>query len=267
MSWETGYEKTDSAIDTSDIPLWPSRWGHALRRAEADGGGDVMEQRLLIAHENPEIAGLLRHTFQNEQFSIDTAEDGPGALRRLLERRFDGAIVSHDLPQIDTLSMVSEARRKSNIPIIVISERQDEEDHAAVLDAGANDVVALPLRLRELSARLRAAMRGAPTPGRDRIRIAHLTIDFVNRVMLFKDKEVRPSPKEWRLLRAFADHLDDVLTYRQIVDAVWGSGEAVEMQSVRVLVGHLRMKVEMDPANPKLIRTEHGIGYRLHLPK
>jgi len=226
-----------------------------------------MEPRLLIAHEKPEIAGVLRNAFLDQRFSVDLAEDGPQAMRRLLERRFDGVILSHDLPQIDPRALLSEARKKSNVPIIIVSDHEDEDDRAALLDAGANDIVDLPLRLRELSARLRAAMRGAPAPGRDRVQIAHLTIDFVNRIMLFRDKEVRPSPKEWRLLRAFADHLDDVLSYRQIVDAVWGEGEAVEMQSVRVLVGHLRMKVEMDPSNPKLIRTEHGVGYRLHVPK
>ncbi len=161
--------------------------------------------------------------------------------------------------------MIAVSRMEST-PILVLSARDTEQEKVDALDVGANDFVNKPFGIQELMARLRAILRARHAeraPAQERVKLGHLEIDFTTRRVRVGAQEVRPSPREAKLLRLFVDHAGQVLTHKQIVAAVWGGDEHVDAQFVRVLVGNLRQKVEKDPARPTMIVTEPGIGYRL----
>lgn len=224
-----------------------------------------MGARLLIIDDEPQILRALRPGLIAAGYEVESAGDGAEALQTIATGAYDAIIVDLGLPDMDGKDVIARTREWTDTPIIVLSARHAEEEKIAALDLGANDFVAKPFGIGELMARLRAVMRvhGARATIADKVAIGHLEIDFANRRMKVSGKEVRPSPRELRLLRAFTQHLGAVLTHKQIVAAVWGVDEQIETQFVRVLVGNLRQKVERDPARPSLIVTEPGIGYRL----
>ncbi|PZO49680.1 MAG: DNA-binding response regulator [Alphaproteobacteria bacterium] len=224
----------------------------------------MMSGRLLIVDDEPQIVRALRPGLLAAGYEVDSVGDGREALQTIAAGAYDAIIVDLGLPDMDGKDVIARAREWTDTPIVVLSARHAEEEKIAALDLGANDFVAKPFGIGELMARLRAVLRvrGARAAMTDKLSIGHLDIDFSNRRMKVAGKEVRPSPRELRLLRAFTQHIGAVLTHKQIVAAVWGGDEHVETQFVRVLVGNLRQKVEIDPARPSLIMTEPGVGYR-----
>jgi two-component system KDP operon response regulator KdpE len=223
-----------------------------------------MGARLLIVDDEAQIIRALRPGLVAAGYEVESAADGGEALQTIAAGGFDTIIVDLGLPDMDGKDVIARVREWTDTPIIVLSARHAEEEKIAALDLGANDFVAKPFGIGELMARLRAVLRvyGARATVADKVSIAHLEIDFANRRMKVFGKEVRPSPRELRLLRALTQRMGVVLTHKQIAAAVWGVEEQVETQFVRVLVGNLRQKVERDPARPTLIVTEPGIGYR-----
>lgn len=221
--------------------------------------------RLLIVDDEPQILRALRPGLTAAGYDVESAGEAREALQAIAARAFDIIIVDLGLPDMDGKDLIAQARQWTQTPILVLSARDAEQEKIAALDIGANDFVNKPFSIGELMARLRAMLRSQPSraSGADRVTIGHLEIDFATRRMRVAGKEVRPSPREFKLLRAFTEHLDQVLTHKQIVAAVWGADEPVETQFVRVLVGNLRQKIELDPARPGLIVTEPGIGYRM----
>jgi two-component system, OmpR family, KDP operon response regulator KdpE len=191
--------------------------------------------------------------------------DATEALRAVAARAFDVLIVDLGLPDMDGKDLITRAREWTDTPIIVLSARDAEQEKIAALDCGANDYVSKPFSIGELMARLRVVlrMRAARARSGDAIKIGHLEIDFNARRLKVLGKEVRPSPRELKLLQAFTSRLNEALTHKQIVAAVWGPDAEVETQFIRVLIGNLRQKIEKDPARPALIVTEPGIGYRM----
>jgi two-component system KDP operon response regulator KdpE len=221
--------------------------------------------RLLIVDDEPQILRALRPGLAAAGYEVESAGAAREALKAIAAGAFDIIIIDLGLPDMDGKELIARTREWTDTPIIVLSARDSELEKISALDLGANDFVNKPFSIGELMARLRAVLRTrvARTPPGDKVRIDHLEIDFDARRMLVAGKEVRPSPRELKLLRAFTQRLDQVLTHKQIVAAVWGADENVEAQFVRVLVGNLRQKIERDPARPTLIVTEPGVGYRM----
>lgn len=171
------------------------------------------------------------------------------------------------LPDGDGLTLVSELREWSRVPIIVISARGREDDKVRALDAGADDYLTKPFGTNELFARMRVALRrtvtGAAGSEDPVLRFDALTIDRAKRTVLRETTELHLTPIEYKLLVFLAEHAGKVLTHRQILKEVWGSQHATQTHYVRVHMAELRKKVEANPSMPRLIVTESGVGYRL----
>ncbi len=225
-----------------------------------------MSARLLIVDDEPQIVRSLRPGLSAAGYSVEAVSSAHEALQTMATSAFDVVIIDLGLPDMDGKDLIARVREWSKTPILVLSARDAELEKINALDNGANDFVNKPFSIGELMARLRVILRshaaGNVSPS-DRLKVAHLDIDFEARRVRVAGKEVRPSPRELKLLRSFTQHLDQVLTHRQIVAAVWGAEQNIDAQFVRVLVGNLRQKVELDPARPALIVTEPGIGYRM----
>jgi len=184
------------------------------------------------------------------------------------DRAPDVVLLDLGLPDRDGIAVIGELRSWSEVPIVVLSVRSREADKIATLDAGADDYVNKPFSMGELMARLRTALRhrlrrAGETP------IFHsgaLTVDLVRRVVSVGTAEIRLSPKEYELLRYLVQHAGRVVTHRQILSEVWGPAHVEDTQYLRVYVGQLRQKIEREPAEPQLLLTEPGVGYRLRAP-
>ncbi len=223
--------------------------------------------RLLIVDDEPQIVRSLTPGLVAAGYDVQSVHNGQAALQMIAASAYDILIVDLGLPDMDGKELIARVREWSSTPILVLSARDAEQEKVDALDIGANDFVNKPFSIQELMARLRAILRARSVeraPARDRVQIGHLDIDFDNRRVRVDGQEVRPSPRESKLLRVFVEHAGQVLTHKQIVAAVWGAEEDIDAQFVRVLVGNLRQKIEKDPARPTLIMTETGIGYRLN---
>lgn len=221
--------------------------------------------RLLIVEDEPQIVRVLRPSLAAEGYEVDAVGAGSDAVSAAAAASYHAVVLDLGLPDMDGKDVIVQIRAWSKVPIIVLSAREAEEEKIQALDLGADDFVNKPFRIGELLARIRAALRHAAHsgPSGTRLTIDHLDADFeTNRVHVNK-KLVRLSPREIILLKTFAEHRGLVLTHKQIIHAVWGGNADVEAQFVRVLVGNLRMKIERVPAEPALILTEAGLGYRL----
>jgi two-component system KDP operon response regulator KdpE len=181
--------------------------------------------------------------------------------------RPDIVILDLGLPDTDGLHIIRRVREWSNIPMIVLSVRGREDDKVAALDGGADDYVTKPFNMGELLARIRAALRHRLQAEVEEpvFRSSGLTVDLVRRVVLVDNCEVKLTPKEYDLLRVLVIHAGKVVTHQHLLREVWGPGSVYETHYLRVYIGQLRQKIEPDPAQPRYILTEPGVGYRLRI--
>lgn len=221
--------------------------------------------RLLIVDDEPQILRALTPALQAAGYAVEAVGSGAEALSALAAEPCEAIILDLGLPDMDGKEVIVRVREWSDAPIIVLSARDLESEKIAALDAGADDYVGKPVRMGELLARLRAAQRGRERrfASQAQVRAGDLEIDFARRRVTVQGEEVHLTPREYDLLRVLARHAGRVVTHRQLIAAVWGPGAQVDAQFVRVLVGQLRQKVEAEPASPRLVTTEPGLGYRL----
>jgi len=220
--------------------------------------------RILVIEDEPAIVRVLEPTLKAADFDVKVAWSGSHGLDSLKNSSFDVVLCDLGLPDIDGQDLISEIRRISDVPIIVLSARGQEEDRIAALDGGADDFLGKPFGSGELLARIRAAVRRrSPGAGGGSIKADGMEVDLQRRRAVIQGTEIKLSGREHALLSLLARNLGGVVTHKQIIQAVWGPEASVDTQFVRVLVGHLRQKVEADPALPQLIHTEPGLGYRL----
>jgi two-component system KDP operon response regulator KdpE len=221
--------------------------------------------RLLIVDDEPQIVRALTPALQAAGYAIESRSSGAEALSALAAEPCEAIILDLGLPDMDGKEVIVRVREWSDAPIIVLSARDLESEKIAALDAGADDYVNKPVGVGELLARLRAAQRGRDRrfASQAQVRAGDLEIDFPLRRVSIQGEEVHLTPREYDLLRVLARHAGRVVTHRQLIAAVWGAGAQVDAQFVRVLVGQLRQKVEAEPASPRLVMTEPGLGYRL----
>jgi len=220
----------------------------------------------LVIDDEVQIRRLLRVVLESADYQVHEAETAAQGLTDAATRRPDVVLLDLGLPDSDGGNVLRRLREWSQVPVIILSVRDDEEGKVAALDAGADDYVTKPFSSAELLARLRAAQRKTrPEEEISRFKSGDLIVDLTARVVTRAGHEVKLTATEYALLRLFVRHAGRVLTHRQILREIWGPKSEEHRQYLRVYVTHLRQKIERDPAAPELVKTEPGIGYRLEL--
>ncbi len=227
----------------------------------------MSRQRILVIDDEPQIRRALRTALSGHGYDVDTAGDAEAGIASHASSPYDLLVVDLMLPDRNGLFVIEEVHKWSSTPIIVLSARGEESMKVRALDLGADDYLTKPFGLDELSARVRALLRRNHGPG-ERLalfEVGDLRVDLARHVVTRAGSEIHLTPTEFDLLAALAQHPGSVLTHRQLLQRVWGSYASENTQQLRVYINYLRRKLESDPANPALIVTEPGIGYRLRL--
>lgn len=218
----------------------------------------------LIIDDEPQIRRLLRVMLEANGYRVFDAVTGQDGLVQTAQRKPDVVLLDLGLPDLDGAAVLKRIREWSQVPVIILSVRDQEEEKVAALDAGADDYVTKPFNSAELLARLRAALRHHQPKGADAIfRSGSLEVDLARRLVLKKGAEIKLTPIEYSLLRLLVTHAGKVLTHRQLLTEVWGEKAAGQSHYLRVHFAHLREKLEDNPSAPQLIITEPSVGYRL----
>ena len=222
---------------------------------------------ILVIEDEPPLQKFLRVTLESQNYNVIEATRGEEGLRHAAVGQPDLVILDLGLPDIDGLEVTRRLREWATFPIIVVSARGKELDKVAALDAGADDYLTKPFGVGELLARVRVAMRHAAStkqPGGDPVfEMGDLKVDLARREVHTAGKLVHLTPNEFRLLAVLVKNAGMVMTHRQLLREVWGPGSGEETHYVRVYMNQLRQKLEADPARPKYLLTETGVGYRL----
>ncbi len=223
-------------------------------------------RQVLLVEDEPHIRRFVRAALEAEGCQVHETASAKQALIDAGTRQPDLVIVDLGLPDGNGLDVIRDLRGWSNVPVIVLSARSAENDKIAALDLGADDYLVKPFSVGELLARVRAALRrGARNAdsGESKMTFGDVHIDMAARVVLRGDQEVHLTPIEYRLLAYLCTHAGKVVTHRQILKEVWGPAYVEHTHYPRVVMQHLRQKLEHDPAQPAHLVTETGVGYRL----
>ncbi len=219
--------------------------------------------RILVIDDEHEIRRMLSVALSAHGYAVAEAASGRDGLSQALIFHPDLVVLDLGLPDLDGMEVIGHLREWSRVPIVILSVREHESDKIAALDAGADDYVTKPFSMGELLARIRVAIRrAAKTEDEPVLTFADLTVDLARRMVLFGREEVKLTPTEYEILKYLALHAGRVVTHRQLLRAVWGPNYQEETHYLRVYVGQLRRKIEADPAQPRYITTEPGVGYR-----
>ncbi|MFY4718874.1 response regulator [Streptomyces sp. LaBMicrA B280] len=222
--------------------------------------------RVLVVEDDPQLVRALVINLRARRYGVDAAPDGATALRLAAARRPDVVLLDLGLPDMDGVDVIRALRGWTRTPVIVLSARQASGEKVAALDAGADDYVTKPFSMDELLARLRAAVRrtedtpAAPEPVL--VRTAHFSVDLLAKKVLRDGKDVRLTPTEWHLLEILVTNPGRLITQRHLLREVWGVTRADKTNYLRVYMAQLRRKLETDPAHPRYLITEPGMGYR-----
>jgi len=221
----------------------------------------------LIIEDEPQIRRFVRAALEAEGWQVHEAATQQRGLIDTGTRKPDLLVLDLGLPDGDGLDLIRDVRTWSSVPIIVLSARADESDKIAALDAGADDYLTKPFGVGELLARLRANLRRprsvAAENGDAVFRFGTVEVDPRSRLVRREGSEVHLTPIEYRLLSVLVANPGRVLTHRQLLREVWGPSHAEQSHYLRIYMGHLRQKLEADPAQPRHLLTETGVGYRL----
>jgi two-component system KDP operon response regulator KdpE len=225
---------------------------------------------VLVIEDDPHARTLLLFTLKQQGYCCLQASNGASGIAAAIEREPSLILLDLGLPDLDGREVTRRIRERSSVPIIVVSARGHEEDKVASLDEGANDYVTKPIQTGELLARIRVALRATGTmdkaPDAGIITIGDLSVDFDFRRVTVRGVEVHLTPTEYRLISVMVRSAGRVVSSRQILRQVWGTPYEDQMGYLRIYMKKLRHKIEAEPAQPKYLVNEPGVGYRLRVP-
>lgn len=221
--------------------------------------------RALIIEDDPGVRRFLQATFAVQGFTIQEADAGRAGIEIAATQKFDIVVLDLALPDVDGQELIPRLRTLTAAPIMVLSSRDDEAEKVKALDAGANDYVTKPFGVDELMARVRVSMRDRLTvnDANPIFRTGELEINVNSRIVRRGTEDIRLAPKEFALLRQLVLNAGKVMTTKHLMEAAWG--EEADIQYLRIYIRQIRQKLELNPARPRLIVNEPGIGYRLQV--
>lgn len=229
----------------------------------------MYKPKILVVEDDPAITSLIRTTLDTQEYQYHTAKNGAGAIMDAVSYNPDVVILDLGLPDMDGVEIIHKVRGWSNVPIIVVSARSEDQDKVDALDAGADDYLTKPFSIDEFLARLRVALRRSRTEEptltaqTSSYRNGELSIDYAAGCVYMGEAEIHLTPIEYKLLCVLAKNTGRVLTHNYILKAVWGNTLAADIPSLRVFMATLRRKIESNPSAPKYIQTHIGVGYRM----
>jgi two-component system, OmpR family, KDP operon response regulator KdpE len=219
---------------------------------------------VLVIDDEVQIRRLLRLMLEGGGYRVQEADSGRLGLSEAAAGQPDGILLDLGLPDMDGTAVVTRLREWTRAPVLVLTVRDGEDDKIAALDAGADDYLTKPFSSRELLARLRALLRRSHSAAEPTaVNFGDVTIDLAARIVRRAGVEIKLTTKEYSLLRLLAQHRGRVITHRQILRELWGPHAEESTSYLRVQMTHLRKKLEADPRQPRHLKTESGIGYRL----
>ena len=221
-------------------------------------------QRVLVVDDEKAIRRFLHAALTAQGYVVSEAADGWEALNAVIAQRPEIVILDLGLPDMDGVEVTRRLREWTQIPIIILSVREQETDKISALDAGADDYLTKPFSSGELMARMRVAIRrSAQAADEPVLQVGAVRVDLAKRLVTVEEKEVSLTPTEYDLLHLLIQNAGKVLTHRQLLFKVWGPGYESDPHLLRVNISNLRRKIEVDPSRPRYIVTEPGVGYRM----
>lgn len=220
---------------------------------------------ILLIDDEPQILRALKTILTSGHFKVLSAINGEDGIALAASQSPDVIILDLTLPDMDGIQVCEQIRLWSQVPIIILSVRDDEREKVAALDKGADDYLTKPFNIEELMARIRVALRHSSQSIGNKetiIRAGQLAIDLARHLATVNGEEVKLTATEFKLLAYLAAHADRVLTHQAILTHVWGFAESDHIEYLRVYIGQLRRKIELDPDEPQVLITDPGIGYR-----
>lgn len=222
--------------------------------------------KILIIEDDKYILNFISLSLKTSGYNFETARKGIDGMSLFYSNNPDMILLDLGLPDIDGIEIIKSIRMISEVPILVVSARGQEQEKISALDAGADDYITKPFHMGELMARIRVVerkLKKAMQPDNiEKFQMDYLTIDYEKRMVLVDDKEVHLTPIEYKLLLLLVANKGKVLTHNYILSKVWGYGETGDSKSIRVFMANLRRKIEKDKSAPRFILTEVGVGYR-----
>jgi len=224
--------------------------------------------RILVVDDEPQIRRFLRLGLEGHGYAVLEATTAEAALRVAVAEQPELVVLDLGLPDREGFEVLSALREWSRVPVLVLSVRNREGEKVRAFDLGADDYVVKPFGMAELLARIKAALRRriASESADPLFRVGGLEVDLGRRIVRVDNVEVRLSPKQYRLLQVLVSNAGKVVTHRQLLNEIWGAAHRDDVQYLRVFVRKLRRRIEADPARPRYLLTELGVGYRLRTP-
>ncbi|ROQ64536.1 two-component system KDP operon response regulator KdpE [Rathayibacter sp. PhB152] len=219
--------------------------------------------KILIADDDPQILRALRITLTARGYDVVTAGDGTEAINRAIDERPDLYMIDLGMPRLDGVEVIQALRGWTSAPVLVVSGRTGSADKVGALDAGADDYVTKPFSMDEVLARIRALSRRVqPAEGEPTVRIGDVTVDLAAKSAMRDGTAVRLTPTEWQVLEILVRNAGKLVTRRSLLDEIWGPTHVTDTGYLRLYLAQLRKKLEPDPAHPRFLLTEAGMGYR-----
>ena len=224
-------------------------------------------ETVLVVEDDAQIQSFICYALKNEGFACLTAGDAKTALAALIAKQTDIMLLDLGLPDLDGVEVLRKLREWSDMPVIVISARDQDREKADLLDSGADDYLTKPFSATELMARIRVALRHIYRQGNQETRavlvVGGLQMDLARRLVRLDGEEIHLTPMEYSLLSLLFKNIGKVLTTGSIIREIWGVGYGTDTQALRALMAGLRRKIEKNPAKPRYVMTEIGVGYRM----
>ena len=224
-------------------------------------------EKILVVEDDKQIRKFINYSLQSEGFKCFNAEDGNTALKLLVNESIDFMLLDLGLPDMDGMEVLKKVREFSEIPIIIVSARDQDKEKVHALDCGADDYLTKPFSANELLARIRVALRHLYKQNGNStsllFQVGNLKVDYSKHLVYLDDNEIHMTPMEYNLLALLAKNAGKVITTGSILKSLWGVNYGSDTQALRALMAGMRRKIEKNPAKPRYIVTEIGVGYRL----